>query len=43
MLDRYLIEGGLAGSYVYRNETDRVAYVREVFETILTRDLVQKF
>ena len=43
MLDRYLVEGGLAGSYVYRNETDRVAYVREVFETILTRDLVQKF
>ena len=43
MLDRYLIEGGLAGSYVYRTEPDRVAYIREVFETILTRDLVQKF
>ncbi len=43
MLDRYLVEGGLAGSYVYRNEPDRMAYVREVFETILTRDLVQKF
>ena len=43
MLDRYLIEGGLAGSYVYRTESDRVSYIREVFETILTRDLVQKF
>ncbi len=43
MLDRYLVEGGLAGSYVYRDETDRVAYIREVFETILARDLVQKF
>lgn len=43
MLDRYLIEGGLAGSYVYRDEADKTAYTREVFETILTRDLVQKF
>lgn len=43
MFDRYLTEGGLAGSYAYRTERDRVAYVREVFETILTRDLVQKF
>ena len=43
LLDRYLIEGGLAGSYAYRNERDRTAYVKEVFETILTRDLVQKF
>lgn len=43
LLDKYLMEGGLAGSYVYRTEADRVAYVREVFETILTRDLVQKF
>lgn len=43
LLDRYLVEGGLAGSYAYRDERDRVAYVKEVFETILMRDLVQKF
>lgn len=43
LLDRYLVEGGLAGSYAYHDERDRVAYVKEVFETILTRDLVQKF
>lgn len=43
LLDRYLVEGGLAGSYAYRDERDRVAYVKKVFETILTRDLVQKF
>ena len=42
-LDRYLTEGGLSGSYVYRTENDRLNYIREVFETILTRDLVQKF
>jgi len=43
LFDRYLTDGGLAGSYVYKTEQDRVAYVREIFETILTRDLVQKF
>lgn len=43
LFDRYLTEGGLAGSYVYKTEQDRIAYVREIFETILTRDLVQKF
>jgi len=43
LFDRYLTEGGLAGSYLYKSEQDRVAYVREIFETILTRDLVQKY
>ncbi len=43
LFDRYVVEGGLSGSYVYRTERDRIGYVREIFETILTRDLVQKF
>ena len=42
-LDAYLVRGGLAGSYVYGGDQDRAAYVREVFETILVRDLVQKY
>ena len=43
LFDRYVLMGGLPGSYNYRDEEDRREYVREVFETILTRDLVQKF
>lgn len=43
LFDRYLAEGGLSGSYVYKTEQNRVTYIREVFETILMRDLVQKF
>lgn len=39
----YSIKGGLAGSYAYRTEKDRVTYIKEVYETIVTRDLVQKF
>ena len=41
--DRYVIEGGLAGSYLYKDESARVEYVREVYQTILRRDIVQRF
>ena len=43
LFDEYFINGGLAGSYVYRTEEDRINYIREVYETIVTRDLVQKY
>ena len=41
--DRYVIEGGLAGSYLYKDESARAGYVREVYQTILRRDIVQRF
>lgn len=43
LFEEYVIKGGLAGSYVYRTELDRVSYIKEVYETIVTRDLVQKY
>lgn len=43
LFDDYSIQGGLAGSYVYRTEQDRSNYIKEVYETIVTRDLVQKY
>ena len=42
-LDRYIIIGGLAGSYPYKRDADKTKYIRNVFNTILTRDLVQKY
>lgn len=42
-LDRYIERGGLAGSYGYRDMTESYGYIRDVYRTILTRDLVQKF
>ncbi len=36
-------KGGLAGSYAYNTEKDRINYIKEVYETIVTRDLVQKY
>ena len=43
LFDDYIIKGGLAGSYVYGNEKDRTSYIKEVYKTIITRDLVQKY
>ena len=43
LFDDYSIKGGLAGSYAYKTEKDRTNYIKEVYETIVTRDLVQKY
>lgn len=43
LFDDYSMQGGLSGSYVYRTEQDRTNYIKEVYETIVTRDLVQKY
>lgn len=43
LFDEYSFKGGLAGSYLYQNDRDRITYIKEVYETIVTRDLVQKY
>ncbi len=43
LFDEYALKGGLAGSYAYRTENDRTNYIKEVYETIVKRDLVQKY
>ena len=41
--DEFVRIGGLPGAYVYKSEKQRHEYVTEVYETILVRDLVQKY
>lgn len=43
LFDDYVLKGGLSGSYEYRTEKDRKDYIKEVYETIVTRDLTQKY
>lgn len=43
LFEDYIQRGGLAGSYEYKNEIDRTAYIRDVYTTIINRDLVNKF
>jgi predicted AAA+ superfamily ATPase len=39
----YVAEGGLSGSYVYSDAADKKDYIKEVYSTILTRDLTEKY
>ena len=41
--DRYLKEGGMAGSYLYRNQDAKYDYIRDVFDTLIIRDIRQKY
>ena len=43
LFEEYFIKGGLAGSYAYHADLDRITYIKEVYETIVNRDLVQKY
>lgn len=41
-LDNYLIQGGLPGSYVYKDSQSK-EYIHNVYNTIIKRDLVDKY
>ncbi len=43
LFDDYVVKGGLAGSYSYIEEIDRKAYISDIYTTIVTRDLMQKY
>ena len=43
LFDQYVVDGGLSGSYVYGNERGRKDYVKNVYHTILRRDLTEKY
>jgi len=41
--DSYIKEGGMAGSYVYNDEEMRYDYIKNVFDTLIVRDIRQKY
>ena len=43
LFDEYFVRGGLAGSYAYNTDLDRTTYIKEVYDTIVNKDLVQKY
>ena len=43
LFKQYTVMGGLAGSYAYKKEQDRIRYISEVYNTIVNRDLVTKY
>lgn len=40
--DRFLFEGGFAGSYLYPTEKGKMDYVLSIYETIIERDLIKR-
>lgn len=40
---KYLTEGGMSGSYVYKSEKDKHKYIRDIFDTLVLRDIKQKY
>lgn len=41
--DSYMLEGGMSGSYLYKEPEDRLDYIENVFDTLILRDIRQKY
>ncbi|MGN0738767.1 MAG: ATP-binding protein [Treponema sp.] len=41
--DSFVKEGGMAGSFVYKSSEEKYSYIKDVFNTLITRDIVQKY
>ena len=40
--DRYVLEGGFSGSYLYKELEKKYNYIRDVYKTMIVRDIVQR-
>lgn len=40
--DKYYTDGGMSGSYLYQNEELKMDYVKDVYTTIIERDLIKR-
>jgi len=41
--DRYLLEGGMAGSFFYPDSEAKLDYIGDVFDTLIVRDIFTKY
>lgn len=41
--DKYLLEGGMAGSYLYKDQESKFDYIADVFNTLIVRDIRKKY
>lgn len=41
--DRYIKEGGMSGSYLYKDQESKYDYIADVFDTLIVRDIRQKY
>lgn len=41
--DKYMMEGGMAGSYLYEDQEAKYDYIADVFDTLIVRDIRKKY
>lgn len=41
--DKFMLEGGMAGSYLYKDQEAKYDYIAEVFDTLIVRDIRRKY
>lgn len=41
--DKFVLDGGMAGSYLYENEEKRYNYIWDVYKTLIVRDINEKY
>lgn len=41
--DNYVFEGGMSGSYLYKSREDKYKYIKDVFNTLIVRDIKEKY
>lgn len=41
--NNYMIEGGMSGSYLYKEQEAKYDYIADVFDTLIVRDIKQKY
>ena len=42
-LDKYVLEGGMSGSYLYKDQEAKYDYIADVFDTLIVRDIRKKY
>ena len=42
-VDKYMVEGGMAGSYLYKDHEAKYDYIADVFDTLIVRDIRKKY
>ena len=40
---KYILYGGMSGSYLYENEKDKYKYILDVYKTLIVRDINEKY
>ena len=41
--EKYVLEGGMSGSYIYKDVNKKYNYINEVFNALIVRDIQQKY